>query len=363
MEVEVLDPAGAPFSQPSSSSSSSNSSNSSSSSSNSSNSSSNNSSNSSSSSSAIDSIWIEKYRPQTLDEVVGNDEILQRLRLIALEGNMPHLLLAGPPGTGKTTSVLCLSRQLLQNKWKSCSLELNASDESKSSKQIPRSSRMSITCTSSNSTSSNSSSSSSNNSSSSSSSSIRMLRQKRELSSAPDNGAAQRQHTVCVGLQFFLFRHRASSVAVLDPQIHQTLRCSCGLCLQLVQRLREVCQKENITFTDDGIEALVFSADGDMRNGFPRVVVNQALNNLQSTVSGFGVVNKTNVEKVGQASSLMLRVCDSPPPEMLRRILLHCTAGEWHEVRVYEVNRFVSLYFVILSCLVELSSAVVFKDN
>lgn len=43
---------------------------------------------------SADSIWIEKYRPQTLDDVVGNEEVLQKLRLVALEGNMPHLLLA-----------------------------------------------------------------------------------------------------------------------------------------------------------------------------------------------------------------------------------------------------------------------------
>ena len=40
--------------------------------------------------------------------------------------------------------------------------------------------------------------------------------------------------------------------------------------VQLVQRLREVCAKENVTFTDDGIEALVFSADGDMRSVNPK---------------------------------------------------------------------------------------------
>ncbi|CDI82882.1 replication factor c subunit, putative [Eimeria praecox] len=68
---------------------------------------------------------------------------------------------------------------------------------------------------------------------------------------------------------------------------------------------------EDVVYTDDGIEAIVFSADGDMRS---------ALNNLQSTVSGFGLVNKENVEKV----------CDTPPPEMLRRILQQCVAGDWY---------------------------------
>jgi hypothetical protein len=45
--------------------------------------------------------WVEKYRPRTLDDVVGNDDTLVRLRAIAIDGNMPNLILCGPPGTGK----------------------------------------------------------------------------------------------------------------------------------------------------------------------------------------------------------------------------------------------------------------------
>jgi replication factor C subunit 2/4 len=73
--------------------------------------------------------WLEKYRPQTLDEVVGNVDTVSRLRSIAKNGNLPNLILAGPPGTGKTTSILCLARQLLGNSFKDAVMELNASDE------------------------------------------------------------------------------------------------------------------------------------------------------------------------------------------------------------------------------------------
>jgi replication factor C subunit 2/4 len=72
--------------------------------------------------------FVEKYRPRTLDDVVGNEETLQRLRSIAIDGNMPNLILCGPPGTGKTTSVHALARQLLGSAYKDAVLELNASD-------------------------------------------------------------------------------------------------------------------------------------------------------------------------------------------------------------------------------------------
>lgn len=45
--------------------------------------------------------WIEKYRPQKLKDVVGNEETLVRLQAIAEDGNLPNLILCGPPGTGK----------------------------------------------------------------------------------------------------------------------------------------------------------------------------------------------------------------------------------------------------------------------
>lgn len=44
--------------------------------------------------------WVEKYRPRTLDDVLGNEETVLRLRAIAKDGNMPNLILCGPPGTG-----------------------------------------------------------------------------------------------------------------------------------------------------------------------------------------------------------------------------------------------------------------------
>ena len=64
-----------------------------------------------------------------LDDVVGNNETIERLKIIAKDGNMPHVIISGMPGIGKTTSVLCLARQLLGDSYKEAVLELNASDE------------------------------------------------------------------------------------------------------------------------------------------------------------------------------------------------------------------------------------------
>ena len=72
---------------------------------------------------------VEKYRPVYLDDIVGNQETIERLKIIAKDGNMPHVIISGMPGIGKTTSILCLARQLLGDAYKEAVLELNASDE------------------------------------------------------------------------------------------------------------------------------------------------------------------------------------------------------------------------------------------
>lgn len=75
-------------------------------------------------------MWVEKYRPKNLDEVVGLKDIVESLKAFMKKPKtMPHLMLAGVPGTGKTTIALAIAHELYGTNWKSYTLELNASDE------------------------------------------------------------------------------------------------------------------------------------------------------------------------------------------------------------------------------------------
>lgn len=74
-------------------------------------------------------VWTEKHRPNTLSEVVGQDEITKRLEAFVEEESIPHMLFSGPPGTGKTTCAVALAKDLYGDEWKQNFMETNASEE------------------------------------------------------------------------------------------------------------------------------------------------------------------------------------------------------------------------------------------
>lgn len=77
----------------------------------------------------MNEIWTEKYRPKSLDDVVGQRHAVERLKAYVESRNMPHLLFTGPAGTGKTTCSLAMAKEMFGGEWKGNFMELNASDE------------------------------------------------------------------------------------------------------------------------------------------------------------------------------------------------------------------------------------------
>lgn len=74
-------------------------------------------------------IWTEKYRPSKFSDVVGQSDTIKRIESLTNSLNIPHLLFAGPAGTGKSTLALIIVKELFKDTWKENYLELNASDE------------------------------------------------------------------------------------------------------------------------------------------------------------------------------------------------------------------------------------------
>jgi replication factor C subunit 2/4 len=95
--------------------------------------------------------------------------------------------------------------------------------------------------------------------------------------------------------------------------------------IEVLIRLQQVCSYEHVSYEESGLEAIIFTAEGDMRN---------ALNALQSTVSGFGHVNAESV----------LKVCDQPHPVKLRKALDAINAGKTRQALDVILKLFASGY-------------------
>jgi len=77
----------------------------------------------------LESPWVEKYRPQTFDDVVSQNLAVENLKEIVSKGNMPHMIFTGPAGTGKTSTALIIAKHVIKKEnYFSNVLELNASD-------------------------------------------------------------------------------------------------------------------------------------------------------------------------------------------------------------------------------------------
>ena len=73
--------------------------------------------------------WVEKHRPQKLSEIVQDDDILKKLNSMLKDRFVPHMLVDGHAGVGKTSSIKAYIKEVYKENYDLCVLELNASDD------------------------------------------------------------------------------------------------------------------------------------------------------------------------------------------------------------------------------------------
>uniref|UniRef100_A0A7S4A8X9 AAA+ ATPase domain-containing protein n=1 Tax=Pseudo-nitzschia australis TaxID=44445 RepID=A0A7S4A8X9_9STRA len=244
--------------------------------------------------------WIEKYRPQKLEDVVGNEETLVRLQAIAKDGNLPNLILCGPPGTGKTTSVHALAHELLGDSYKDGVLELNASDArgidvvrnriksfAMNKVTLPKGRHKII-----------------------------ILDEADSMTTAAQQALRRTMEIYSNTTRFCLACNISTKIIEAIQSRAAILRYSRLSHEHILANLLKVCQAEEVPYTDDGLEAILFTAEGDMRH---------ALNNLQAANS----LARGSGDMVNQKT--VFQVCDQPHPTIVRGIIDSCGKGQLHE--------------------------------
>jgi len=73
--------------------------------------------------------WIERFRPKTLDDVMGHNEFTSTLKSYIEKKQFPNLVLSGPPGTGKTSTILACAKSMYKDNYSLMVLDINASEE------------------------------------------------------------------------------------------------------------------------------------------------------------------------------------------------------------------------------------------
>lgn len=224
--------------------------------------------------------WVEKYRPLVLDDISSHQHILETLSKFIASGKLPHLLFYGPPGTGKTTTALACARGLFGSTPEAIAshvLELNASDDR--GIDVVREQIKTFAST--------------RNIFAGSSSSghqgfkLVILDEADAMTNAAQDALRRVIEKYVRHVRFCLICNDVSKISLAIQSRCAMFRFAPLPQEHILSRLDHVAAQEGVTLTQDGRQAILKIARGDMRKVF---------NILQATASAHnGIVDEDNV--------------------------------------------------------------------
>ena len=193
-------------------------------------------------------IWIEKYRPKKLDSIVGQEEVIKRLKSYVQSRNLPHLLFSGSPGVGKTAAALCVARELFGEAWTNNFTELNASDERgidvvrHKIKNFARTAPLGEA-----------------------EFKIIFLDEADSLTSDAQSALRRTMEKYTSSCRFILSCNYSSKIIEPIQSRCAVYRFKPISSAAVEERIKYIAKEEGVTLTDDGLEAIRYVAAGDMR--------------------------------------------------------------------------------------------------
>lgn len=247
-------------------------------------------------------LWVEKYRPKTLDDVVNHNDIIKAMKTYVKEENIPNMLLVGPAGVGKTASALAMAHDLYGDDYKEYTLEMNASDErgidmvredlKDFSRSIP-----------------------------SGEESYKIL-----ILDEADHLTSEAQHALRRTMEKYSDLTRYILIGNYSSKIIEPIQSRCSLFSfshlskeKVKERLSSIADQEGLEIKEDGFQALLEVSRGDLR---------KAINLLQSIAYGEKVIDR---EKVYSAAGEIY-------PETAKKLITMAFDGNFEKARTKLTN-------------------------
>lgn len=240
--------------------------------------------------------WVEKYRPAVLSELILDDITRHKMENFLNNHEMSNMIITGHPGTGKTSTILCLARQIYGKYFNEAVIEFNASDNrglETINNSIIYFCKKKVTI--------------SNN------------LPKLVILDEADNITKKAQNTLCNLMEIY---DKTTKFVLTCNDYNKLVEGIQTRCLiirynslssnVIKQRLIHICNKENIKYNDKGLDAIIFICQGDIR---------LAINCLESTYFGFNKITYDNVYKI----------CEKPSQIQIISLINKCLSGNLQE--------------------------------
>jgi replication factor C subunit 2/4 len=240
--------------------------------------------------------WIEKYRPKNSNDILLEPFIKEKINKILESKSIPNMIITGEPGTGKTSTILFMAKQIYLNNYSENVLELNASDDrglSIINNTIYPFCKKKKTC--------------------------KGVSHKLVILDEADSITSKAQNLLANIISDFRETTRFVFICNECTQIIESLQSRCMIVKypkissdNLFDKVKTICENEKIQHTDESINTLLFVSDKDIR---------QIINNLECIYYSFSVLSIDNIYKL----------IDKPRPYYINKIIKYCLMNNYKE--------------------------------